>query len=709
MLAIYGLHVLDITVVVVFLFGVIGLGWWASRSVKEDKDFYLGGRKFGKTLQFFLNFGNMTDSSGAPTTAAEVFRQGAGGIWISLQTLFITPFYWFTATWFRRARLVTMADLFIDRLNSKSLATAYVLFNIYVSLLLLGFGNVVSYKVATAMIVKPPAEYTMQEKAMVQEYSEYSALKAQVTAGQLPETSRNRYEELDSKVKRGQIDSFVSFVRPLPFYILYTLIVAIYITMGGLKAAAVTDALQGLLILAFTVLMIPLGIHYLGGFKALHAKVPEFMFRTFGTATASDYAWYSILAITFTSMIQIFGLMGNMANAGSAKDENAARFGQIGGAFTKRIVIIAWMMCGLIGFAMFPGGLADSESVWGIMSRELLGPGLLGLMIAGMLLGHMPAVGSYSISVAALIARNIYEPLVQGKDEKHYLKVGQALVLITLGLSIISSMAFSGAVELITTIITFNAFFGAVVVLILFWRRLSVPAVWVSLLIWIVLIGIVPSVVPKMESMRRRPMLLQQTTQRTVNIAAPATAEDVAAGKAKTVGQTIEKPYNVPSVAVYFKKVARANPSDPASPMEGVERFWVETYLLHLVGVPVQSFNKAGILAARWAVDGILPFVMLIVFSYLLPGPKRSVEEQRKIDGFYAKMKTPVAPTPEEDEREVALSYEQPGRFEHKKLFPGSTWEFGRWSRQDVLGFLGCWAVVLLILGFLFLMLGIGA
>jgi len=65
-----GLHIIDLAVVIFFLAGVIGLGWWASRGVHEEKDFYLGGRKLGRTLQFFLSFGNMTDSSGAPTTAA---------------------------------------------------------------------------------------------------------------------------------------------------------------------------------------------------------------------------------------------------------------------------------------------------------------------------------------------------------------------------------------------------------------------------------------------------------------------------------------------------------------------------------------------------------------------------------------------------------------------------------------------------------------
>ncbi len=706
---ILGLHIIDVLVVIFFLLGVIGLGWWAARGVKEDKDFYLSGRKLGRTLQFFLSFGSMTDSSGAPTTAAEVFRQGAGGIWISLQTLFITPFYWFSSSWFRRVRLVTMADLFVERLNSKTLATAYVIFNIYVSLLFLGFGNVVSYKVAAAIMVKPASAYTVAEQVMVGQYQEYSGLKAAYSANSLSQEKRKRFEQLESMVKRGELNSFVSYVQPLPFYILYTLTVAIYITLGGLKAAAVTDALQGLLIFAFTILIIPLGLIKIGGFHALHQAAPEFMFRLFGTVSVSDYAWYSIVAITFASMIQMFGLVSSMSMSGSARNENAARFGQITGAFTKRIVIIAWMLCGLIAVAMFPGGMADPENVWGVMAKTLLAPGLMGLMLSGMLLGHMPAVGSNTIAVAALIARNIYEPLFKGRTEKHYLRVGQFLVILTLAASVLFSMRFSGAVQLITTIITFNVFFGAVVVLIFFWRRLSVPAIWVSLGLWIIGIGLMPSLVPRVEQLRRHPMLVQMTPERTIPSLIGATVDDVAQGIATKIGEAIRKPLKVPPAAIYFESVALSNPQDPASPMEGVGRFQVETYLLHGLGFPVSEFNKAGLLAARWGVAGVLPFILLISLSYLLPGRRLTEEDQHRIAGFYAKMKTPVAPTPEEDDREIAMSYACPHRFDHQKMFPRSSWEFSKWTRTDFLGFLGCWAIVGLILGLLWLVLHIGS
>ena len=72
---------------VVCLLGILAIGAWVSRGVKKEADFYLGGRKLGRPLQFFLTFGNMTDSNGAPMIASEVFRQGAGGVITTVRIL----------------------------------------------------------------------------------------------------------------------------------------------------------------------------------------------------------------------------------------------------------------------------------------------------------------------------------------------------------------------------------------------------------------------------------------------------------------------------------------------------------------------------------------------------------------------------------------------------------------------------------------------
>ncbi|HTS17677.1 MAG TPA: sodium:solute symporter family protein [Verrucomicrobiae bacterium] len=700
----WGLHVLDLAVVILFLLALLFIGVHASRSVRGETDFYLSGRKLGRVLQFFLNFGNATDSTGAVQLSSEVYRQGIGGLWISFQTLFITPFFWFTQPWYRRARLVTMADLFVDRFNSRGLASAYAAFNILIALILLGLGNLTAFKVTSAMVVKPESAWTDQERAQVGLFHEYRTLAAQREAGTLPTGMAERFATLDNMNKRGELHSFITYIRPLPFYIAYSTIVALYIVIGGLTAAAVTDALQGLLVLLMSVLLLPLGLHRVGGFHGLHQLVPAYKFQLVGGVAMSDYTWYTIFAITLASLVQVLGLMHNMASSGSARNENVARFGMISGGFMKRLVIIGWALCGLLAVAVFPAGLADPDNAWGALSSSLLVPGLMGLMLSGMLLGHMPSVGVSSVSVSALATRNLYEPLVRGRPPEHYFRVGQVAIVVVLALGIVFALVFTGVVQALTMLITFNTYFGAVVFLIFFWRRLVARAIVVGLVVWVVWIGLVPWVAPYAAWFRRQPTLLVQTPERHVEVVAPATAADVSAGLAERPGQTIRKSHVVLPAAVFFERVARIDPDDPRSSLEGIGRFNVEAFSLRLLGVPVRNFSPAGLLATRWFFDGLFPFVMLMGLSVLLkPGPSDLA------DRFYAKMKTPVAPTPEEDERVVALSQERPHRFDHLKLFPHSDWEFMKWTRLDFVGFFGCWLVVGAILWLLVTLLRAGA
>ena len=247
-----------------------------------------------------------------------------------------------------------MGDLFVDRFNSKSLASAYAAFNIFMALFTMGMGNFFAYQVAQAMIVKPESAYTKEDRAADRGcITSINGLKAEIESGQVAVGQTERFKYLDNLAKRKELQSFISYLNPLYFFISYSSVVGIYIVLGGLRAAAITDAVQGLLILVMSILLIPVGLHRTGGFAGLHKIVPEYLFSATGTMP-----WHSVAAITFASLVQIVGLLHNMSTAGSAKDENTARFGMISGGFTKRLVLIAWMLCGLIGLAVLTGNLS---------------------------------------------------------------------------------------------------------------------------------------------------------------------------------------------------------------------------------------------------------------------------------------------------------------------------------------------------------------
>jgi hypothetical protein len=141
--------------------------------------------------------------------------------------------------------------------------------------------------------------------------------------------------------------------------------------------------------------------------------------------------------------------------------------------------------------------------------------------------------------------------------------------------------------------------------------------------------------------------------------------------------------------------------------LRGDGHFIVENYLMYYpmkaVGIRMESFSSAGLTTARWLFDGLFPFACLIVFSLVT---RPSAPELAP--AFYARMKTPVAPTPEADHVEVEKNEANPERVEHLKIFPNSNWEFGKWTKADYLGFFGCCGIVFVILGILWLVLHIG-
>jgi SSS family solute:Na+ symporter len=226
---------------------------------------------------------------------------------------------------------------------------------------------------------------------------------------------------------------------------------------------------------------------------------------------------------------------------------------------------------------------------------------------------------------------------------------------------------------------------------------LTVPAILGAFALWIVIVMVVPTFLPEISSLRENPGLHLQTQERTVNVTAPAKPEDVAAGRAKSAGEVVETTHKVAQKAMFFDKIIRIDPARPELGNQGVGRFYSENFILYHLGLPLDRLPPAAVVASRWFFDALFPFVCLIAISLVTPpsAPERA-------PAFYARLKTPVAPTPELDQEEIAKSNANPNRFDHEKLLPWSNWEFTRWKASDVAGFLGCWGIVGLILLLLF-------
>lgn len=669
-----GLHFLDYLVVVAYLLAVILIGRWAAKSAPSQEEFFLAGRKLGKLYQFFLMFGNATEPQGAVSTASLVFQRGVTGVWFAFQTVFMNPYFWFMNTWFRRVRLVTLADLFEDRLGSRTLSQFYALFQLAVACALLGFGNFTAYKIASSVIVKPETAWTSADRASVEQYRELKALERISTSGPLAPDSASRLATLRDRHARGELNNYITVLPALPFYLVFAGVIGVYIVLGGMAAAAVNESLQGVLIIVFSVLLIPTGLHAIGGWPALKEKVPAEMMNLFAGDGGSPLF---IFAVLFTGLVQIHGLSHNMGIYGAAKNEFAARFGGVAGAYMKRLMIVLWAFAGLIAIALFGlGGLADPDSTWGTMSIRLLGPGWIGLMLAGVIAGSMSTLAAKALAVSSLIVRNVYQHFSDNSSDARAVFVARIVVVLVLALGVIAAMAVRDMETLIKVVLTINVPFGAAVILMFFWRRLTVPAVWCSVCLSTFVILIAPLATSSVSAVARQPSLTA------------------------TVSNASGKP-----VPVYFKEVIRVDPDDPLSMLEGRGRFNFECWLLSRIGVDVARFSPSGRETAQFLVDGFFPFVVLILVSFITRPP-----EQKRIDQFYGKMKTPVGATPELEAAAMQETQRNPHRFDHTKLFGlSSTWEFAKWDREDTVGFFGCCAVSGAIIGVFVVLLRLAA
>ena len=141
-------------------------------------------------------------------------------------------------------------------------------------LLTLGLGNFSGYAVAEAMMVKDPAAYTVEERVETAGAARLVELNKR-DAATLTDGEKAEKADLAAKKAAGHLRNQIGALSKAQFYIGYNAIVAVFIILGGLKAAAITDAIQGILILFMSLILLPIGLSHVGGFSGLHAKIGD--------------------------------------------------------------------------------------------------------------------------------------------------------------------------------------------------------------------------------------------------------------------------------------------------------------------------------------------------------------------------------------------------------------------------------------------------
>lgn len=714
------MHILDYLVLIGYFGVVLRIGQLAMRRVQKQEDYFLGGRSFGRAVQGFAAFGAGTGSSDPVNTARTSFTSGMSGIWSTMSWLFVTPFYWIAATWYRRMRHLTLGDWFVERYESRSMGAAYTAFGIlfymiYGSMLFSAIGK------AAAPLLGDSVSFLGREMAL-----EYVLVPV------------------------------------------IAVVVVLYGAFGGLSAAYWTDVLQGVCIVVLSVLLIPFGLSalverfgdpssqsLLDGFAIMREQLPESMFALVGSANASEFPLYRIVAVTVISLIGIVVLPHFIATGGgSAKSETDARIGLVAGNLAKRFCTVGWALTALILLALFADhteAMSDPDKAWGIASRELLPPGLRGLMLACLLAALMSSVDCYMLVSSGLLIRNVYVPFFNpNASDAQCLSLARITGAAVLLGAVLFSWSMMDVFKQLQLTWIVPMLFAAPFWAGMYWRRATTTAAWITIGFTTTVFFLIPWLLPiALPELKSHPRFTQSTHLITTTASRESTPADlrrrqseinawdaaaaIAAQKANTLeernkvlsalgnrpqplllGEPVTEVNTRGGQAIYWsdgvfsadklqlREVSRETQGNTEilvqsydGPMIGRGNFKLDFLIYDLLGAPMQRQPDSMLAAMELPPKIIAPFLVMILCS-LLTRPN----SRKALDRYYAKMKTPVQPDPETDRQALASALRHPDKLESQKLFPGSNLEFSRPKAEDVIGFLATFALCFLIIAF---------
>lgn len=211
------------------------------------------------------------------------------------------------------------------------------------------------------------------------------------------------------------------------------LIGAVYSTIGGLKAIAWADLVQGLALLAGSLLVFFLGLNAVGGWEKfathnadqLHMILP---------ADHPDLPWTGIVSGMWIVMVYYCGLNQFIVQRNLAA--RTLRDGQLGMIFAGALWLIvpfAIVMPGLIAQQLYGDKLGKTDEAFPTLVRDLIHPGVRGLIYAAIAGAVTSTLASMLNSASTVATMDIYQRLInRHASETQLVWLGRILTVLFL-------------------------------------------------------------------------------------------------------------------------------------------------------------------------------------------------------------------------------------------------------------------------------------
>jgi Na+/proline symporter len=228
----------------------------------------------------------------------------------------------------------------------------------------------------------------------------------------------------------------------------------LYVFLSGYKGVVISNLIQMVIFLVGTTAVAVLTVSHFGSPTALAGQLVS----TYGDASANmlslvppvQHDVFPLAAALAWMLGQTIGYGGDAAPMGGAVEgqrilssrtpREAVAMYVVTAVTTFTCVLLVSLPC-IAAPLLWPhlrGPGADRELAYGLLMKEMLPHGLLGLAIAGLLAGVMSTVSDNINFGSQVMLSDIYQRWVRpGASEGHYLWVGKACMFLTLGMSLL--------------------------------------------------------------------------------------------------------------------------------------------------------------------------------------------------------------------------------------------------------------------------------
>ncbi|GAA2304973.1 sodium:solute symporter [Streptomyces kunmingensis] len=402
----------DYTVIVVYLAGMLAMGWWGMRRARSKSEFLVAGRRLGPGMYAGTMAAIVLGGASTIGGVGLGYRYGLSGAWMVLTI---------------GLGLLALSVFFSARISRLNVYTVSEMLDLRYG----GRAGMISGIVMWA--------YTLM----------------------LAVTSTIAYATI--------FDVIFDMNRTLAIILGGSIVVA-YSTLGGMWSITLTDMVQFVVkTIGVLLLLLPIAVVKAGGFGEMRAKLPTSYFDPLGIGGETIFTY--VLIYTFGMLIG----QDIWQRVFTARSDKVARHGGTVAGTYCLVYAVAGAVIGTAAKVMYPK-LPSADSAFATIVKDELPVGVRGLVLAAALAAVMSTSSGALIACATVANNDIWSRLrgaVRGAKEEGDEVSGHRAFILVMGLAVIGiAIALNDVVEALT--VAYNLLVGGLLVPILgglLWKR----------------------------------------------------------------------------------------------------------------------------------------------------------------------------------------------------------------------------------------------